>query len=125
MSRLLLDTNVVLLAASGGAISPQAEAAIDDPLAVLVVSAAVAWEVATKRAIGRLRADVDLDDFLDAAGVERLPIGWQHARLSGELALHHRDPFDRIMVAQALTEGLAIVTRDRVIPRYGVPVIAA
>jgi PIN domain nuclease of toxin-antitoxin system len=58
-------------------------------------------------------------------GMLELALEWEHARVAGGLPLHHRDPFDRMLVAQAIVKWLTIVTRDDVIPRYPVPVIAA
>jgi PIN domain nuclease of toxin-antitoxin system len=89
----------------------------------VLVSAVVLWEVAIKRQLGKLDAPPNLFDQLLGAGVELLPISPRHADRVGTLPLHHRDPFDRLLVAQADCDGLTLVTADREFGRYGVPVI--
>jgi PIN domain nuclease of toxin-antitoxin system len=89
----------------------------------VLVSAVVLWEVAIKRQLGKLDAPADLFDQLLGAGVELLPISPRHADRVGTLPLHHRDPFDRLLIAQADCDRLALVTGDREFDRYGVPVI--
>ena len=83
------------------------------------------WEISIKTVLGRLRVP---DDFLDAARSARfapLAITWEHGLAAGLLPPHHRDPFDRMLVAQAQLEGLAIVTRDPRIARYAVETLPA
>lgn len=92
----------------------------EDPI---VVSAVVLWEVAIKRMLGKLDAPTDFFDRLLQAGVDLLPISPRHADRVGTLPLHHRDPFDRLLVAQADCDGLALVTADRELQRYGVKVV--
>jgi len=87
-----------------------------------VVSAVSVWEASIKRTAGRLPGP-ELLGATRAAGFPVLSIHGDHARLARKLPLHHRDPFDRMLVAQATVEQLTIVTRDRDIPRYGVPVV--
>jgi PIN domain nuclease of toxin-antitoxin system len=86
------------------------------------VSAATIWEASIKRASGRLRGP-DLLGAVVAAGLPFLRVGEHHAKLAGELPPFHRDPFDRMLVAQAVIEQMVIVTADAEIPRYGVPVV--
>jgi PIN domain nuclease of toxin-antitoxin system len=90
----------------------------------VLVSAASVWEIAIKSSIGRLkiaRADVmKLPRLIDASGFEELPVLARHAAAVSALPLHHRDPFDRLLIAQARTEGLALVTIDPAIRRYDV-----
>jgi PIN domain nuclease of toxin-antitoxin system len=86
------------------------------------VSAASIWEVEIKRAVGRLRAPEDLTARVDDSGYERLPITFEHAREAGRLPLHHRDPFDRVLVAQARLDGLTLMTADQRLARYDVPI---
>jgi PIN domain nuclease of toxin-antitoxin system len=91
----------------------------------VAVSAASVWEISIKQRLGKLRPPVD-----DVAGdlgrrFASLPISPEHAWAAGALPLHHRDPFDRILVAQAQLEGFAIVTRDPKIAHYPVAVLAA
>jgi PIN domain nuclease of toxin-antitoxin system len=89
----------------------------------VVISAVVIWEVAIKRRIGKLDAPPDLLEQLERAGVDLLPITARHANRVGTLPLHHRDPFDRLLVAQADTDGLALATADDDLSRYGIEIV--
>lgn len=121
MSRLLVDTHALLWwLADDPALSPPARDAIADPANEPFVSAASVWEIAIKRSLGKLTAPDDLHDRVADEGFSWLPITSTHAWQVGELPLHHRDPFDRILVAQALTERLAIITADPHFGQYGV-----
>ena len=119
--QLLLDTQTLLWWLSKNpALSREAEAAIGDGSSFVAVSAASAWEISIKRAIGRLDAPADLQVQLANHRFTPLPITIPHALRVGELPPLHADPFDRVLVAQAELEGLTVVTRDENIPRYGV-----
>ncbi len=96
---------------------------MERPDAQLVVSVVSVWEIAIKRAIGKLVAPDDLLERIDENGAEMLTITARHAHATGELPLHHGDPFDRLLIAQAKLEGCAIVTGDRAFAAYGVPVV--
>jgi PIN domain nuclease of toxin-antitoxin system len=122
---LLLDTHLVLwwMAGEASRISKRALAALGSEGIDPVVSAVTVWEAAIKRGLGKLEAPDDLLAQLEGAGVELLPITARHADLVASLPLHHRDPFDRLLVAQATVEGLALVTDDESIRRYDVEVI--
>ena len=89
------------------------------------MSAASLWEISTKSAAGRLRVPPDFRDRLAEAGFTSLAITPDHAWIAGQLPPHHRDPFDRILVAQAQLEGFTIVTRDAEIARYQVAILQA
>ena len=89
------------------------------------VSAATAWEIAIKASLGRIEMDRRLEEVAIQSGFEELPIRLSHAEAVEILPPHHRDPFDRMLVAQASAEGLVIVTRDPLIRRYDVEVIEA
>jgi PIN domain nuclease of toxin-antitoxin system len=89
----------------------------------VVISAVVLWEVAIKRHLGKLDAPADLLEQLEQAGVDLLPITPRHANHVGTLPLHHRDPFDRLLIAQADCDGLGLVTADGELRRYGVKVV--
>ena len=78
-----------------------------------------------KKSLGKLKAPEDFAAILEAEGFDALPVDVFHAEQAGSLPAHHRDPFDRMLVAQAQAEGLSIVTSDRDIPRYGVRVLDA
>jgi len=103
-------------------IGKEATAAIASGARVLI-SAVVIWEVAIKRRLGKLDAPADLLEQLERAGVELLPITARHADRVGTLPMHHRDPFDRLLVAQAEVDGLAIVSADGELADYGVEVL--
>lgn len=89
------------------------------------ISAVVPWEIEIKRAVRRVDAPVDLESRLDRCGFRPLPITFAHAVAAGRLPPLHSDPFDRMLVAQAGTESLTLVTSDQRIGRYGVAVLAA
>lgn len=124
--RLLLDTAVVLWALADDArLSADAKTAIVATDNFVAVSAASAWEISIKRALGRLVAPEDLASALLAARFEPLGVTIEHALAAGALPRHHEDPFDRMLVAQAQAEGLTIITRDRAFARYDVRTLAA
>jgi PIN domain nuclease of toxin-antitoxin system len=124
--RLLLDTHALLWWLLGDpTLDAQARETIEDPDSFVAISAAVAWEIAIKRALGKIRAPEDLGAQILEEGFEPLPITIEHALYAGALPQHHRDPFDRMLVAQGQLEALTIVTRDPNISRYDVSVLAA
>ena len=104
-------------------LSKTAAAAIGAPNARILISAAVIWEVSIKRQLGKLDAPADLLEQLERAGVDLLPITARHADRVGTLPMHHRDPFDRLLVAQADVDGLKLVTADRELSAYGVALV--
>jgi PIN domain nuclease of toxin-antitoxin system len=123
--RLLLDTHVLLWwLADDPALSKPARALIASEPEVFA-SAASAWEIAIKRALGKLEAPEDLLPALEAEGIRRLPIDFEHAAVAGTLPRHHDDPFDRMLVAQAQREGLTLLTSDDRISQYAVTVLPA
>jgi PIN domain nuclease of toxin-antitoxin system len=103
----------------------EALAAIDAPESYVAVSAVSPWEIEIKRATGKLRAPNDLAHQLERSRFAPLPITIAHGIAAGTLPLHHGDPFDRMLVAQAQIEGLTIVTRDAKIARYQVSILPA
>jgi PIN domain nuclease of toxin-antitoxin system len=122
--RLLVDTHALLWFLAGNReIGRDARRAIERAESAYV-SAVTIWEIAMKRAAGRLIAPVLLDRLTES-GFAPLAIEWEHAEVAGSLPHHHRDPFDRMLVAQATVERLTIVTRDRAIALYDVPILAA
>ena len=126
MQRLLLDTHGFLWWVSEvDRLVAGARAAIADPRNEVFVSAVTGWEIAVKRARGKLTAPDNLAAMVDLKNFTHLPLTYHHAEQSASLPMHHRDPFDRFLVAQAQAEGLVLVTRDRNIPRYGVRTMAA
>lgn len=89
----------------------------------VMISAVVIWEVAIKRTLGKLVAPGDLLQRLERAGVDLLPITARHADRVGSLPIHHRDPFDRLLIAQAEVEGIPLVSADGAFSRYGIKVV--
>lgn len=123
---LLLDTHAFLWwNADDPALGPKARTAIADSGNIVFVSAATAWEIATKRESGKLDAPGDIVDWIRQGGFTELAIELEHAVLSAELPKHHRDPFDRLLVAQAAIEELTLVTADAEIVKYSVETLDA
>ena len=123
--RLLLDTHVVLWQLSGEReLSQSAVAAIAaaDDLLFSVVSFA---EIGIKAAVGKLVVPPDLQAKIRDAGVRSLALSAAHGLAVAQLPTHHRDPFDRLLIAQAMTEGLTLVTADPNFAPYDVPIVAA
>ena len=123
--RLLLDTHTLLWFALGDAqISPAALALINDAGNDKLVSPASYWEIAIKVSIGKLTLNQPYEDFIDRGvrqnGFDILPIEPRHTGRVAVLPFHHKDPFDRLLIAQALTEGIAVVGVDPLFDRYGV-----
>jgi PIN domain nuclease of toxin-antitoxin system len=122
--RVLLDTHILLWwLADDPDLPPLAADAIANPDVDVIVSAATAWEMAIKRAAGRLVAPDDLLGALDANDFASLPITVDHALAAGRLPEHHSDPFDRMLIAQARTEGLTLITVDGRFPEYDVDLL--
>lgn len=122
---LLLDTHVFLWwRADPRRLKQEAREAIAHA-DVVFVSAASAWEAAIKASLGRLDLPDPFELGVSASGFERLPIHFAHAEAVGRLAHHHRDPFDRLLIAQAQVEGLTFVTHDRQIEGYEVDILWA
>jgi PIN domain nuclease of toxin-antitoxin system len=89
------------------------------------VSAITVWEIALKSALRKLRPRADLPGELARVPFTQLPLTWEHGLAAGALPFHHRDPFDRLLIAQASVEGLTIVTRDPAFAAYGIPILPA
>ena len=124
--RLLLDTHVFLWWCAGNKqLKKRIRDVIADPDNDVFVSAASGYEIAIKRALGKIEVMDNLTDEVDKEGFVHLPVTFFHAEQAGKLPFHHRDPFDRILIAQAQAEGLMLVTRDAHIPLYGVRTITA
>lgn len=124
--KILADSHVVLWWLDDPKrISLPARALIADPANLVFFSAASIWEIGLKSAKGKLRIDGDVVAALQSDGFEPLPITMAHAARSLTLPDTHGDPFDRMLIAQALADGLTLVTRDRLILQYDVPTIEA
>ena len=131
--KLLLDTHIALWAASDDAkLSRNARAMITDPDNTISVSVVSLWEIAIKQSIrgGRAVKDPlpltlhDASEAFSESGFEVLDLTPDHVRALATLPLHHGDPFDRILIAQARAESLSLLTSDRKLPAYGTGVIA-
>lgn len=121
---LLLDTHVLLWWLSDNPrLSKKGRKSIEDADTVWV-SAVTGWEIEAKRARGLLEAPGDLEEALRFSNFKPLPLRFEHATAAGRLPAIHRDPFDRMLVAQAKLEGLVLVTVDKEMAKYGVAVIA-
>lgn len=123
---LLLDTHVLLWAAGQpDRFSPGAQTMIEDPRNDLWFSAASLWEITIKRALGRTDFRVDLHLLrrsLAENGYKELPITSEHAMATAHLPPIHRDPFDRVLIAQAETEGALLLTTDEIVAGYPGPI---
>jgi PIN domain nuclease of toxin-antitoxin system len=122
--KLLLDTHAALWWLSGDQrFGEQAAAALTDETNQVLLSAAVVWEVAIKRSLGKLDAPADLAPTLLDAGAQALAVTLEHAAAVEHLPPHHRDPFARVLIVQAMIEGATLVSGDDALRPYGVPVI--
>jgi PIN domain nuclease of toxin-antitoxin system len=125
VTRLLLDTEALIWwDENNPALGGNARAAIENADAVYV-SAASAWEIAIKTAIGKLRTNRCTAEAVAEGGFDELPISFEHAEAVRGLAFHHKDPFDRLIIATARLEGLTILSSDDQFRRYDVPLIDA
>jgi PIN domain nuclease of toxin-antitoxin system len=124
--RLLLDTHVVIWWLERSArLRSEVGSAINDPANEVYVSAVCAIEMSLKRAQGRLRTPDDLELQMERSAFTALPVTVAHGVALGSLPPLHGDPFDRLLVVQARAEGLTLVTADRAMSRYDVPILAA
>ena len=126
--KLLLDTHAFLWWVEGApALGRRAKAAVADPDNEVFFSVASCWELAIKLSLGKLRLAQALDRFipeqLTQNGFSLFAVDFRHVIGVADLPFHHRDPFDRLLAAQALQDRLAIVSADRVFRKYGVTVV--
>lgn len=122
--RLLLDTHVLIWWDEGARLGTAADTAIREADQVYV-SAVSGWEVAIKTALGRLKTKRTVAAAAADSGFEELPVRLEHAEVLAGLPRHHRDPFDRMLIAQCRAERLTLVTRDRALSRYGIKLLPA
>jgi PIN domain nuclease of toxin-antitoxin system len=122
MGRYLLDTHAFIWLVMGDRrLSAEIIELVESFTNDIYVSAANIWEISIKQGTGKLPPlSRDAEEVIDETGLIRLDISTRHAQLAGRLPLHHRDPFDRMLVAQAQIEDLIIITNDGDIPKYGV-----
>jgi PIN domain nuclease of toxin-antitoxin system len=122
---LLLDSHVALWWLGDDSALGQVAARAIELADVVYVSVVTPWELGIKRAAGKLELDVGLSAELVRVGFKMLPISAEHAERAPSLPMHHRDPFDRMLIAQAELESLAIVTADDALGQYGHDLIDA
>jgi PIN domain nuclease of toxin-antitoxin system len=123
---LLVDTHALLWWLDDNpSLSKKARTSISDIGNSVFVSAAVIWEIEIKKALGKLKIPSDFRRVLAQQSFEMLPVTVEHAYAVGDLPTYHRDPFDRMLIAQAQVEGFTVVTRDSIFDRYEIPIIQA
>jgi len=124
--KLLLDSNAFIWAyAQPEELSATARRALADPASDHFLSMASIWEMAIKQSNGKLSFPAGFTHAIDDLALVVLPISLAHVIRVQTLPFHHRDSFDRMIIAQAMEEGMTIVTRDRHFPDYGVPILKA
>jgi PIN domain nuclease of toxin-antitoxin system len=123
--RLLIDTHILLWWLADDDRLPEGVRETVNTAQTVRLSAASVWEIAIKRTLGRLEVPEDYLDAVDTGEIDLLPISAQHAEIAGALPRHHDDPFDRMLVAQAKADELTLVTADRRLTDYDVPVLLA
>ena len=124
--RLLVDTHLLIWWLAGKSLPARAAELIRDPANQIYASAASVWEVAIKVSLGKIR--IDPDEFVAAlreSGFQELSVTVRHASRVAELPKHHRDPFDRLLVAQSLVEAMLLLTQDQPLAAYGPSVLVA
>jgi PIN domain nuclease of toxin-antitoxin system len=126
--RLLLDTHIALwaIAASRG-LGATAQSLLEDPANEVYVSTASIWEISIKHSLGRGEMPIsgtEATKLFAEAGYRELPVSWRHAAAVESLPTIHADPFDRILVAQALSEPMRLLSRDAILANYGAMVLA-
>lgn len=116
--RLLLDTSIVVHVMQGRELTAVARRLIEQSISVHI-SAVTVWEMGIKTGLGKLRLDMDeVLRRLSDDGFEQLPVTWRHGRAVRDLPHYHRDPFDRLLVAQAIEEPMRLLTHDLLLQRY-------
>ncbi|WP_299964083.1 type II toxin-antitoxin system VapC family toxin [uncultured Roseobacter sp.] len=121
--RILLDTHVMLWAVlNDPRLSKAQAAAISD--GEIYLSSASVWEIGIKRALGKLDVPPEVFEIAVEAGCRPLPISWTHAQAAADLPMHHGDPFDRMLIAQARCEGLRLASSDAKFAAYDLDLIA-
>ena len=124
MRKLLLDTHTLLWWLSDHPrLGVKAKSLIAEPRNVVYVSAISPWEISIKKSLGKLFTTENLDQLVEEEGFTKLPISCFHGDQAGLLPKHHKDPFDRMLIAQAQSEGLCIITNDEIFARYSVQIV--
>ncbi len=120
----LLDTHVLLWwLVDDPTLSDSARRVLTQGKSRVCVSAATLWEIVIKRSLKKIEVPESFAEVVAAQGFDSLPVTWEHATEVGNLPLHHRDPFDRILIAQCRVENLTMISRDAMIHEYNVSVL--
>lgn len=123
---LLLDTHVLLWWLDDpDLLSKEASTAIKEPDNKIIISVVSVWEVAIKKALGKLEVPEDLREMIVDSEFALMPVDYEHAWQVKDLPPHHRDPFDRLLISQAKIESLTLVTRDSWLKAYNIPILEA
>ncbi len=126
MNRFLLDSHVLLWwAENPELLSMESRHALADGRHLVFVSVATIWELGIKEASGKIKLPEDIRTMIKANRFDVLSITADHALAAASLPPHHRDPFDRMLVAQAKIDGFTLITRDDMLTKYDIPVLAA
>ncbi|WP_048305680.1 type II toxin-antitoxin system VapC family toxin [Halomonas sp. PR-M31] len=126
MRRILLDTHAFLWwLADDPQLGTKAREIIAEPRNSIFVSAASVWEISIKKQLGKLEAPCDLKNIIEDEGFIPLTIDPFHAEQAGNLPMHHRDPFDRMLIVQSQAEGLTLMTSDAAFKHYAVRTLPA
>ena len=124
--KLLLDTSAFLWwVTADERLGPRARAVVSESETTVFVSAVSAWEIAIKRSLGKLDVDGDVGRLIEQEDFEELPIRVVHALEAESLPHHHRDPFDRMLIAQSRHERMVLLTSDRTFVKYDVQILRA
>ena len=125
MKRLLLDTHAFLwwISEHYQMLGEKVIAAVENSDNQIYVSAATPWEISIKKNLGKLKAPDDISSIIDDEGFEEMAITGFHGEQAGDLPNYHKDPFDRVIIAQAQAEGLVIVTNDAQFAKYGIKIM--
>lgn len=122
--KLLIDTHpAIWLLANDKRLSETARRLLSDEDVDCFLSAATVWEIAIKRGLGKLDVAADFHHQMTRRNVSSLPIYDRHATLVADLPMHHRDPFDRLLVAQAMAEDMSILSADEMLHKYDISVL--
>lgn len=124
MNKYLIDTHILLWWLSNDEkLTKKVRSLIADPDHLIMVSAVSAWEIAIKKSLKKLKAPDNLKEILETNDIELLPMTIDHALQVEHLPAIHNDPFDRLLIAQCMVEGLIFITADRIIPKYKIKCI--
>ena len=121
---LILETHIILWWLDNNDTLPERYfKAISDSNNICFISSATIWEISIKSGLGKLEIPDNLTDILQKEGFSELPVSWNHAAMVRQLPLYHKDPFDRLIIAQTIVEDFTLLTVDKIIPEYGVTIL--